>query len=211
VGWTRRCRCKTNAHTHRCRCNGSCLGHRSGRFELTVENISGTREVKCKKIKLRHLKSAAQHRKPANELMTMTSSTRQLNPTRRSTLDPAKPRFDDTVPRFVEDLPEIEADTDMGDRLSQPTIVDLVNLLNTCASPTFAAEYRKPEPSWQMQRSSGYGCPFRIRNPVRFNPRDHSVCATTSFPDLPMLKCVRPVCFYATVAAMLIPIQATRP
>jgi len=31
-------------------------------------------------------------------------------------------------------------------------------------------------------------CPFRKRNPVKFNVRDHQNCAVQSFPDLSQLK-----------------------
>ncbi|KAK3952826.1 hypothetical protein QBC32DRAFT_211678 [Pseudoneurospora amorphoporcata] len=33
-----------------------------------------------------------------------------------------------------------------------------------------------------------YSCPFRVRNPVRFNIRDHEVCAMTSFESLADLR-----------------------
>ncbi|KAK3401717.1 hypothetical protein B0T20DRAFT_402465 [Sordaria brevicollis] len=33
-----------------------------------------------------------------------------------------------------------------------------------------------------------YSCPFRVRNPVRFNIRDHEVCAITSFESLADLR-----------------------
>ncbi|KAK4198655.1 hypothetical protein QBC40DRAFT_90097 [Triangularia verruculosa] len=33
-----------------------------------------------------------------------------------------------------------------------------------------------------------YSCPFRKRNPIRFNVRDFQSCAVQSFPDIPQLK-----------------------
>ncbi|EAA30973.2 hypothetical protein NCU05648 [Neurospora crassa OR74A] len=38
------------------------------------------------------------------------------------------------------------------------------------------------------QGMEGYSCPFRVRNPVRFNIRDHEVCAMTSFESLADLR-----------------------
>ncbi|KAK4223307.1 hypothetical protein QBC38DRAFT_53316 [Podospora fimiseda] len=33
-----------------------------------------------------------------------------------------------------------------------------------------------------------FGCPFRKRNPIKFNVRDFTSCATQAFPDMPQLK-----------------------
>jgi hypothetical protein len=33
-----------------------------------------------------------------------------------------------------------------------------------------------------------FSCPFRKRNPLRFNVRDFQSCAVQSFPDIPQLK-----------------------
>ncbi|CCC09813.1 unnamed protein product [Sordaria macrospora k-hell] len=38
------------------------------------------------------------------------------------------------------------------------------------------------------QGAEEYSCPFRVRNPVRFNIRDHEVCAMTSFESLADLR-----------------------
>ncbi|KAK0710782.1 hypothetical protein B0H67DRAFT_265051 [Lasiosphaeris hirsuta] len=37
-------------------------------------------------------------------------------------------------------------------------------------------------------RTQGLSCPFRKRNPIRFNVRDHQSCAVQSFPDMSLLK-----------------------
>lgn len=51
--------------------------------------------------------------------------------------------------------------------------------------------------SFTMQKSSddlgqrrSMSCPFRKRNPIRFNVRDYRSCALTSYPDYPQLKYV---------------------
>ena len=33
-----------------------------------------------------------------------------------------------------------------------------------------------------------YTCPFRKRNPIRFNVRDYQTCALSTFPDIPHVK-----------------------
>lgn len=35
---------------------------------------------------------------------------------------------------------------------------------------------------------SEYSCPFRKRNPLRFNVRDYQTCALSSFPDISQVK-----------------------
>lgn len=47
------------------------------------------------------------------------------------------------------------------------------------------------EPSKRHKRTElvlNYGCPFRIRNPIRFNIRDCHNCAMTSFADISLVK-----------------------
>ncbi|KAK3303924.1 uncharacterized protein B0T15DRAFT_398611 [Chaetomium strumarium] len=43
-------------------------------------------------------------------------------------------------------------------------------------------------PSDKQSDSVRYSCPFRKRNPVRFNVRDFQNCAVQGFPDIPQLK-----------------------
>lgn len=38
------------------------------------------------------------------------------------------------------------------------------------------------------KKSRNYSCPFRKRNPTRFNVREHSSCALSSFQDISLLK-----------------------
>jgi hypothetical protein len=38
------------------------------------------------------------------------------------------------------------------------------------------------------ERQRKFSCPYRKRNPFRFNVRDHPTCALTSFPDNSQLK-----------------------
>jgi hypothetical protein len=40
----------------------------------------------------------------------------------------------------------------------------------------------------KQDTSAGYSCPFRKRNPLKFNVRDHIHCATTCFSDISQLK-----------------------
>ncbi|KAK4239212.1 hypothetical protein C8A03DRAFT_14378 [Achaetomium macrosporum] len=44
------------------------------------------------------------------------------------------------------------------------------------------------DPPDEQLDSVRYSCPFRKRNPVRFNVRDFQSCAVQSFPDIPQLK-----------------------
>jgi len=36
--------------------------------------------------------------------------------------------------------------------------------------------------------TTAYACPFRKRNPIRFNVRAYQTCALSSFPDIPQVK-----------------------
>ena len=55
-------------------------------------------------------------------------------------------------------------------------------------------EDEKPLRPWAPKKvkseanSIRLSCPFRKRNPLRFNIRDHPTCATTFFPDMYSLK-----------------------
>lgn len=39
-------------------------------------------------------------------------------------------------------------------------------------------------------RDQGYSCPYRKRNPLRFNVSDYSSCAITAYRNIPAVKCV---------------------
>lgn len=43
-------------------------------------------------------------------------------------------------------------------------------------------------PNGRQAGSFNYSCPYRKRNPLRFNVRDKNVCATHSFTDMSQLK-----------------------
>ncbi len=45
-----------------------------------------------------------------------------------------------------------------------------------------------PRSSTKLPNSNGFSCPYRKRNPLRFNVRDYYVCATHSFADMSQLK-----------------------
>ncbi|KAK4038911.1 hypothetical protein C8A01DRAFT_47550 [Parachaetomium inaequale] len=47
---------------------------------------------------------------------------------------------------------------------------------------------QKVLPTHQQPPDMHFSCPFRKRNPVRFNVRDFQSCAVQSFPDIPQLK-----------------------
>lgn len=44
------------------------------------------------------------------------------------------------------------------------------------------------EPSKRQRTASRYSCPFRKRNPRRFNVRNHYVCANVPYPNISQLK-----------------------
>lgn len=48
-------------------------------------------------------------------------------------------------------------------------------------------DYEGP-PSKRMRANMNFSCPYRKRNPLRFNVRDHRFCATLSFADMNLLK-----------------------
>lgn len=47
---------------------------------------------------------------------------------------------------------------------------------------------QKVSPTQQLPGDMHFSCPFRKRNPLRFNVRDFQACAVQSFPDIPQLK-----------------------
>jgi hypothetical protein len=50
-------------------------------------------------------------------------------------------------------------------------------------------------PPWSSKMNiTNYSCPYRKRNPLRFNVRDYYVCATHSFADMSQLKYVTNQC-----------------
>ena len=53
-------------------------------------------------------------------------------------------------------------------------------------------------PNGRPTGSFNYSCPYRKRNPLRFNVRDKNVCATHSFTDMSQLK-------YVTAATSFMP------
>jgi hypothetical protein len=84
------------------------------------------------------------------------------------------------APTSPEDMSELWREGDVTkDRTSYPIADDRDQL---CADDQKGAQ--------QKGSRDKYGCPYRTRNPVRFNPRDYPACATQPYPDLAMLKCV---------------------
>lgn len=50
-----------------------------------------------------------------------------------------------------------------------------------------ASPYEGP-PNKKQRRNAGFGCPFRKRNPLRFNVRSHLNCSTQTFSSITLLK-----------------------
>jgi len=48
-----------------------------------------------------------------------------------------------------------------------------------------------PRPDSKRRKVGQFSCHFRKRNPLRFNVREHPICARKSFADIPNLKYVR--------------------
>lgn len=48
-------------------------------------------------------------------------------------------------------------------------------------------------------KGSDYSCPFRKRNPDRFNPIDFHCCATTAWKSFPLLKYARLIAIFSCV------------
>jgi hypothetical protein len=51
-------------------------------------------------------------------------------------------------------------------------------------------------------KGSDYSCPFRKRNPERFNPIDFHCCATTAWENFSLLKYVHVSWWYVTVSGL---------
>ncbi|KAL2166663.1 hypothetical protein VTG60DRAFT_2326 [Thermothelomyces hinnuleus] len=55
-------------------------------------------------------------------------------------------------------------------------------------SPDGGGKRQKVSPTHQRPATVEFSCPFRKRNPVRFNVRDFQSCAVMSFPNMSQLK-----------------------